>query len=207
MDITLNNIENIETSRRNLLKYGSLAGISAIVGVNILQNSLSLPNITTSAKVISSTGLVDYTTIPYNVFLVSENAKSVSNLLSNTRISNIYLYSHTINANISNKVIANSTLQNLLLSLGSIIPFDFDITSLDMKSWKVREAFLYISEVYALLQNNKNTSLNEANILASLNTIGSYNRNIYVSSISPWQTDDIKYSNFNAFPIGDIISL
>ena len=76
-----------------------------------------------------------------------------------------------------------------------------------MKAWKVRDAFLYISEVYASLQNNKNTSLNEANILASLNTIGSYNRNIYVSSISPWQTDDIKYSNFNAFPIGDIISL
>lgn len=207
MDITLNNIENIETSRRNLLKYGSLAGISAIVGVNIIQNSLSLPNVNTSANVISSTGSVDYTTIPYNVFLVSENAKSVSSLLSNTRISNIYVYSHTINANISNKVITNNTLQNLLLSLGSIIPFDFDITSLDMKSWKVREAFLYISEVYASLQNNKNTSLNEANILASLNTIGSYNRNIYVSSISPWQTDDIKYSNFNAFPIGDIISL
>ena len=90
---------------------------------------------------------------------------------------------------------------------GSIIPFDYDITSLDIKSWKVREAFLYISEAYANIQNDKNTQLNEANILASLNTIGSYNRNIYVSSISPWQTDDIKYGNFNAFPIGDIISL
>ena len=204
MDITLNNIENIETSRRNLLKYGSLAGISAIVGVNIIQNSLSLPNVNTSANVISSTGLVDYTTIPYNVFLVSENAKSVSSLLSNTRISNIYLYSHTINANISNKVIANNTLQNLLLSLGSIIPFDYDITSFDMTAWKIREAFLYISEAYASIHNNKNTSLNEANILASLNIIGSHNRKIYTPGASQWK--DVKHINLDVSPIGNLIS-
>ena len=141
------------------------------------------------------------------MFLISENINQVNKLLTNARVENIYVYSHTLHANISNKVISNNNLQKLLLSLGSIIPFDYDITSLDIKSWKVREAFLYISEAYANIQNDKNTQLNEANILASLNTIGSYNRNIYVSSISPWQTDDIKYGNFNAFPIGDIISL
>ena len=73
MDITLNNIENIETSRRNLLKYGSLAGISAIAGINMIHNSLSLPNITTSSQVTSSARAVDYKTMPYNVFVVSEN--------------------------------------------------------------------------------------------------------------------------------------
>ena len=80
------------------------------------------------------------------MFLISENIHQVNKLLLNTRVENIYVYSHTIISNISNKVIANNTLQNLLNSLGSIIPFDFDITSLDIKSWKVREAFLYISE-------------------------------------------------------------
>ena len=84
------------------------------------------------------------------MFLISENIHQVNKLLLNTRVENIYVYSHTIISNISNKVIANNTLQNLLNSLGSIIPFDFDITSLDIKSWKVREAFLYISEAYAL---------------------------------------------------------
>ena len=204
MEILLNNLETIESTRRNLLKYSAFC-ISSLAGINALQSGLKLP-IKSPEPAISST-IVDYTTKPYNVFLISENINQVNKLLLNARVENIYVYSHTITSNISNKVIANNTLQNLLHSLGSIIPFDFDITSLDIKSWKVRDAFLYISEVYASLQNNKNTSLNEANILASLNTIGSYNRNIYVSSISPWQTDDIKYSNFNAFPIGDIISL
>lgn len=204
MEILLNNLETTETNRRNLLKYSAFC-ISSLAGINALQTSLPL-QVTTSENVITS-NVVDYTIKSYNVFLVSENINQVNKLLTNTRVENVYVYSHTLHANISNKVISNNNLQKLLLSLGSIIPFDFDITSLDIKSWKVREAFLYISEAYASLQNNKNTSLNEANILASLNTIGSYNRNIYVSSISPWQTDDIKYSNFNAFPIGDIISL
>ena len=204
MEILLNNLETTETTRRNLLKYSAFC-ISALAGINALQTSLPL-QVTTSENVITS-NVVDYTIKPYNVFLVSENINQVNKLLTDTRVENVYVYSHTLHANISNKVISNNNLQKLLLSLGSIIPFDYDITCLDMKAWKVRDAFLYISEVYASLQNNKNTSLNEANILASLNTIGSYNRNIYVSSISPWQTDDIKYSNFNAFPIGDIISL
>ena len=204
MEILLNNLETTETNRRNLLKYSAFC-ISSLTGINALQSGLQLP-IKSPEPAISST-IVDYTTKPYNVFLISENINQVNKLLTNARVENIYVYSHTLHANISNKVISNNNLQKLLLSLGSIIPFDYDITSLDIKSWKVREAFLYISEAYANIQNDKNTQLNEANILASLNTIGSYNRNIYVSSISPWQTDDIKYGNFNAFPIGDIISL
>ena len=206
MDITLNNIENIETSRRNLLKYGSLAGISAIAGINMIHNSLSLPNITTSSQVTSSARAVDYKTMPYNVFVVSENSKSVSSLLSNTRISNIYLYSHTISADISNKVIANNTLQNLLLSLGSIIPFDYDITSFDMTAWKIREAFLYISEAYANIQNNSTVSLNEENLLLSLNTIGLYNKSIYVSNTSAWNNNNVIIKN-DMLPIGNLISL
>ena len=170
-----------------------------------LQSGLQLP-IKSPEPAISST-IVDYTTKPYNVFLISENINQVNKLLLNARVENIYVYSHTINANISNKVITNNTLQNLLLSLGSIIPFDFDITSLDMKSWKVREAFLYISEVYASLQNDKHTQLNEANILASLNIIGAYNRSIYVSHNNSIFQNDHTILNHQSMPIGDIIVL
>ena len=76
-----------------------------------------------------------------------------------------------------------------------------------MKAWKVREAFLYISEAYANIQNNSTVSLNEEKLLSSLNTIGLYNRNIYVSNTSAWLIEEIKYINLNAFPIGDLISL
>ena len=140
MDITFNNLETTETTRRNFLKYSAL-GISALAGINALQTNLPLP-VTTSENVISS-NMVDYTTKPYNVFLVSENINQVNKLLTNTRVENVYVYSHTLNANISSKVISNNNLQKLLLSLGSIIPFDYDITCLDMKAWKVRDAFLY----------------------------------------------------------------
>ena len=204
MEILLNNLETTETTRRNLLKYSAFC-ISALAGINALQTNLSIP-VTTSENVISS-NVVDYTIKPYNIFLVSENINQVNRLLTNTRVENIYVYSHTITSNISNKVIANNNLQKLLLSLGSIIPFDFDITSLDIKSWKVREAFLYISEAYASLQNDKNTQLNEANILASLNIIGAYNRNIYVShNNSIFQNNHI-ILNHQSMPIGDIIVL
>ena len=204
MEILLNNLETTETNRRNLLKYSAFC-ISALAGINALQTSLPL-QVTTSENVITS-NVVDYTIKPYNVFLVSENINQVNRLLTNTRVENVYVYSHTITSNISNKVIANNTLQNLLNSLGSIIPFDFDITSLDIKSWKVREAFLYISEAYANIQNNSTVSLNEEKLLSSLNTIGLYNRNIYVSNTSAWLIEEIKYINLNAFPIGDLISL
>ena len=70
MDITFNNLETTETTRRNLLKY-SVLGISALAGINALQTNLPL-QVTTSENVISS-NMVDYTTKPYNVFLVSEN--------------------------------------------------------------------------------------------------------------------------------------
>ena len=76
-----------------------------------------------------------------------------------------------------------------------------------MKAWKVRDAFLYVSEAYANIQNNSTVSLNEEKLLSSLNTIGLYNKNIYVSNTSAWQIEDIKYINLNAFPIGDLISL
>ena len=204
MEILLNNLETTETNRRNLLKYSAFC-ISALAGINALQTSLPLPVIT-SENVITS-NVVDYTIKPYNVFLVSENINQVNRLLTNTRVENVYVYSHTITSNISNKVIANNTLQNLLNSLGSIIPFDFDITSLDIKSWKVRDAFLYISEAYANIQNNSTVSLNEEKLLSSLNTIGLYNKSIYVANTSAWLIEEIKYINLNAFPIGDLISL
>lgn len=204
MEILLNNLETIESTRRDLLKYSAFC-ISSLAGINALQSGLQLP-IKSSEPAISST-IVDYTTKPYNVFLISENINQVNKLLLNARVENIYVYSHTITSNISNKVIANNTLQNLLHSLGSIIPFDFDITSLDIKSWKVREAFLYISEAYASLQNDKHTQLNEANILASLNIIGAYNRNIYVSHNNSFFQNNHIILNHQSMPIGDIIVL
>ena len=204
MEILLNNLETTETTRRNLLKYSAFC-ISALAGINALQSGLQLP-IKSPEPAISST-IVDYTTKPYNVFLVSENINQVNKLLTNTRVENVYVYSHTLHANISNKVISNNTLQNLLNSLGSIIPFDYDITCLDMKAWKVREAFLYISEAYASLQNDKNTQLNEANILASLNIIGAYNRNIYVSHNNSIFQNNRIILNHQSMPIGDIIVL
>ena len=203
MDITFNNLETTETTRRNLLKYSAL-GISALAGINALQTSLPLP-VTTSENVISS-NMVDYTTKPYNVFLVSENINQVNKLLTNTRVENVYVYSHTLNANISNKVISNNNLQKLLLSLGSIIPFDYDITCLDMKAWKVRDAFLYVSEAYANIQNNSTVSLNEEKLLSSLNTIGLYNKSIYVSNTSAWNNNNVIIKN-NMLPIGNIITL
>ena len=204
MEILLNNLETTETNRRNLLKYSAFC-ISALAGINALQSGLQLP-IKSPEPAISST-IVDYTTKPYNVFLISENINQVNKLLTNARVENIYVYSHTIISNISNKLIANNTLQNLLNSLGSIIPFDFDITSLDIKSWKVREAFLYISEAYASLQNDKHTQLNEANILASLNIIGAYNRSIYVSHNNSFFQNNHIILNHQSMPIGDIIVL
>ena len=203
MDITFNNLETTETTRRNLLKY-SVLGISALAGINALQTNLPL-QVITSENVISS-NVVDYTKKPYNVFLVSENINQVNKLLTNTRVENVYVYSHTLNANISSKVISNNNLQKLLLSLGSIIPFDYDITCLDMKAWKVRDAFLYVSEAYANIQNNSTVSLNEEKLLSSLNTIGLYNKSIYVSNNSPWNNNHVIIKN-NMIPMGNIITL
>ena len=203
MDITFNNLETTETTRRNFLKYSAL-GISALAGINALQTSLPLP-VTTSENVISS-NMVDYTKKPYNVFLVSENINQVNKLLTNTRVENVYVYSHTLNANILSKVISNNNLQKLLLSLGSIIPFDYDITCLDMKAWKVRDAFLYVSEAYANIQNNSTVSLNEEKLLSSLNTIGLYNKGIYVSNNSAWNNNNVIIKN-DMLPMGNIITL
>ena len=203
MDITFNNLETTETTRRNLLKYSAL-GISALAGINALQTNLPL-QVTTSENVILS-NMVDYTTKPYNVFLVSENINQVNKLLTNTRVENVYVYSHTLHANISSKVISNNNLQKLLLSLGSIVPFDYDITCLDMKAWKVRDAFLYVSEAYANIQNNSTVSLNEEKLLSSLNIIGLYNKSIYVSNNSPWNNNHVIIKN-NMIPMGNIITL
>ena len=76
-----------------------------------------------------------------------------------------------------------------------------------MKAWKVRDAFLYISEAYANIQNNSTVSLNEEKLLSSLNTIGLYNRNIYVSNTSAFLKDEVKTLNLNILPIGNIVSL
>ena len=76
-----------------------------------------------------------------------------------------------------------------------------------MKAWKVRDAFLYVSEAYANIQNNSTVLLNEEKLLSSLNTIGLYNKSIYVANTSAWLIEEIKYINLNTFPIGDLISL
>ena len=75
-----------------------------------------------------------------------------------------------------------------------------------MKAWKVRDAFLYVSEAYANIQNNSTVSLNEENLLSSLNTIGLYNKNIYVANTSPWNNNHVIIKN-DMLPIGNIITL
>ena len=76
-----------------------------------------------------------------------------------------------------------------------------------MKAWKVRDAFLYISEAYANIQNNSTVSLNEEKLLSSLNTIGLYNKSIYVANTSALLKDEVKTLNLNILPIGNIVSL
>lgn len=220
MATLLNKALEIETSRRNLLKYGSLAGISSLAGINLLNTGVVLPNINilesstalsisniNSAANNSSINYIDYTTKPYNLFMVTENINLVNKLIANKRIANIYLYSKSINNGLNGKITADKSLSGLLLSLGAVIPFDYDITSLDMKAWKVRDAFLYISDAYAEIQNNNYAQVNEENLLASLNILGTYNKNIYISNSSQWQKEEVKYNNLNLFPIGDLLSL
>ena len=76
-----------------------------------------------------------------------------------------------------------------------------------MKAWKVRDAFLYISEAYANIQNNNALSFNEEKLLSSLNTIGLYNKSIYVANTSALLKDEVKTLNLNILPIGNIVSL
>lgn len=205
MELTLDRILEHETSRRNILKYGTLAGLSLLAGVKALNTGAALPNI--SAPLQSSSISLDYTVKPYNIFLVSENVHYVKGLLNNSRLEHIYLYSHTLQESFSSKVTSHNNLSSLLLSLGSLIPFDYDISSLDMKAWKVREAFLYISGVYADVQNNSKASLNEEKLLSTLNILGTYNRSIYgINTHSMWHNDIVAH-NRASFPIGNIIVL
>ncbi len=208
MEILLNHLLEQETSRRTILKYGTLAGISTLAGINTLNTSAALPKITVSSAEISSSSIsLDYTVKPYSIFLVSENMQYVNSLLSNARLEHIYLYSHTLNAGYSNKVTAYNNLSSLLLSLGSIIPFDYNTANIDMKAWKVREAFLYISGVYAEVQNCSKSVVNEKKLLSSLNILGVYNRNIYISpNHSIWHSKNVEV-NHASTPIGNIIVL
>lgn len=208
MELTLDKILEQETSRRNILKYGTLAGISSLAGINALNTSVTLPQITLSSAEISSSSIsLDYTVKPYNIFLVSENMHYVKSLLNNSRLEHIYLYSHTLQESFSSKVTSHNNLSSLLLSLCSLIPFDYDISSLDMKAWKVREAFLYISGVYADMQNNSKASLNEEKLLSTLNILGTYNRSIYgINTHTIWHNDSVAH-NSASFPIGNIIVL
>lgn len=207
MELTLSKILEQETSRRTILKYGTLAGISTFAGINALNTSITLPNI--SAPLQSNSISLDYTVKPYSIFLVSENMQYVNRLLTNERLEHLYLYSYTLRAGTSSKITADNNLSSLLLSLGSIIPFDYDISSIDMKAWKVREAFLYISGVYAELQNNSKSVINESKLLSSLKILGAYNRNIYgVNNHSAWSGDsEIITINQASSPIGNIIML
>ena len=62
MELTLSKILEQETSRRTILKYGTLAGISSLAGINALNTSISLPQITLSSAEISSRSIsLDYT--------------------------------------------------------------------------------------------------------------------------------------------------
>ncbi len=208
MEILLNHLLEQETSRRTILKYGTLAGISTLAGINALNTSISLPQITLSSVEISSSSIsLDYTVKPYSIFLVSENMQYVNRLLTNERLEHLYLYSHTLSAGTSSKITVDNNLSSLLLSLGSIIPFDYDISDIDMKAWKVREAFLYISGVYAELQNRSKSVINEEKLLSSINILGAYNRNIYgVNNHSAWANESIKINQASS-PIGNIIML
>ena len=222
MAALLNKTLEIETSRRNLLKYGSLAGISSLAGINLLNTSalqninilessaaLNLNNINSALNNVPVEYInhIDYTTKPYNLFMVTENINLVNKLTANKRIENIYLYSKSINNGLTSKITAEKSLSSLLLSLGTIIPFDYDITYIDMKAWKLRDAFLYISDTYAEIQNSKNAKLNEEKLLSSLNILGTYNKNIYAPNISQWQKGELKTFNLNILPVGNLISL
>lgn len=208
MELTLSKILEQETSRRTILKYGTLAGISSLAGINALNTSISLPQITLSSAEISSSSIsLDYTVKPYSIFLVSENKYYINSLLSNERLEHLYLYSHTLRAGISSKITADNNLSSLLLSLGSIIPFDYDISNIDIKAWKVREAFLYISGVYAEVQNRSKSVINEAKLLSSLKILGTYNKNIYISpNHSIYHNESIALNQASS-PIGNIIML
>ena len=208
MEILLNHLLEQETSRRTILKYGTLAGISSLAGINALNTSITLPQITLSSAEISSSSIsLDYTVKPYSIFLVSENKYYINSLLSNERLEHLYLYSHTLSAGTSSKITVDNNLSSLLLSLGSIIPFDYDISDIDMKAWKVREAFLYISGVYAEVQNRSKSVINESKLLSSLKILGTYNRNIYgVNNYSAWANESIKINQASS-PIGNIIML
>ena len=207
MELTFSKILEQETSRRTILKYGTLAGISSLAGITALNTSITLPNI--SAPLQSNSISLDYTVKPYSIFLVSENKYYINSLLSNERVEHLYLYSHTLSAGTSSKITVDNNLSSLLLSLGSIIPVDYDISDIDMKAWKVREAFLYISGVYAELQNRSKSVINEEKLLSSINILGAYNRNIYgVNNHSAWLGDsEIITINQASSPIGNIIML
>ena len=205
MEILLNHLLEQETSRRTILKYGTLAGISSLAGITALNTSITLPNI--SAPLQSNSISLDYTVKPYSIFLVSENKYYINSLLSNERLEHLYLYSHTLSAGTSSKITVDNNLSSLLLSLGSIIPFDYDISNIDIKAWKVRESFLYISGVYAEVQNRSKVVINEAKLLSSINILGAYNRNIYgVNNHSAWANESIKINQASS-PIGNIIML
>ena len=208
MELTLSKILEQETSRRTILKYGTLAGISSLAGINALNTSITLPQITLSSAEISSSSIsLDYTVKPYSIFLVSENMQYVNRLLTNERLEHLYLYSHTLSAGTSSKITVDNNLSSLLLSLGSILPFDYDISNIDIKAWKVRDAFLYISGVYAEVQNRNKSVINEAKLLSSLKILGTYNRNIYgVTNYSAWANESIKINQASS-PIGNIIML
>ena len=208
MELTFSKILEQETSRRTILKYGTLAGISSLAGINALNTSVTLPQITLSSAAISSSSIsLDYIVKPYSIFLVSENMQYVNRLLTNERLEHLYLYSYTLRAGTSSKITADNNLSSLLLSLGSIIPFDYDTSDIDMKAWKVREAFLYISGVYAELQNRSKSVINEEKLLSSINILGAYNRNIYgVNNHSAWANESIKINQASS-PIGNIIML
>lgn len=197
----------IETTRRNLLKYGSLAGISALAGINAVKTGSLLQNISIYPAETSSTE-INYSSKPYNIFMVNENINHINKLINNKRVENIYLYSSISYNNLPDKVRIYNSLENLVLSLGSVIPFDYNTTLLDIRDRKINNAFLYLSDLYADIQNHK-AVINEEKLLSSLMILGRYNKNIYIPQVlksSPLHHNAVNTNN-QALPIGNIITL
>lgn len=209
MNILFNQVLENNTRRRDILKYGTLAGISTLIGLNILnKNTIMFPKSISTIKNLSENITLDYSTKSYNVFLINKNNEYINSLLSNHRIEHIYSYNSILDRELSNKVTVSNNLSSLLLSLGSIIPFDYDISSLDVRSWKVRAAFLYISKVYADIQNSNQSSLNEEKLLSSIKILGKYNKNIYlVNNKSLLISKKAQMNNDTVNPIGNIVVL
>lgn len=202
MELSINQIESLSISRRKLLQYGSILGISSISGLEIFEKSSSILDMPLSE--VSSVSITDYSTSSYKVFLLSDNAGMLENMLSNSRIKEIYLYGKEFNK-LSSRVKILNNVSSLILSLGNLLPFDYDVSTFDKKAYNLHSSFLYLSEVYADYQNGKLELIEEERILSSLKAIGHYNRTIYVAGLENNLFNTSQIINTNSEPIGSLV--